>query len=170
VHGNHTWGEYAANPENKDNKELDKFRPKRQKKNSDKKETHNVKFAEEPLQNANNTEVLDEVDMTDALDDGTIGKPTNAIESTDSLQATNSHLHHFDCLHLQQMDQCAQSVESTASHSPWSSSCLQMQTTARPLRPTLKRPHARLSSSSGIASTSDSLISTPNLAMPVDLA
>jgi len=35
---------------NKDNKELDKFRPKKQKKNADKKETHNVEFAEGPLQ------------------------------------------------------------------------------------------------------------------------
>jgi len=169
VHGNHTWGECAANPENKDNKELDKFRPKKQKKNADKKETHNVEF-EEPLQDVNNTEVDHDVNMTDASDDDAIGKPINAFESTDSFQATNSHLHHFDCLHLQEMDQCAQSVESTASHSPWSNSCLRTQTTARPLKPILKHPHARLSSSSGIASTSNSLISTPNLAMPVDLA
>jgi len=169
VHGIHTWGECAANPANKDNKELDKFRPKKQKKNSDKKETHTVEFAEEPLQDVNNTEVVNDVDMTDASDNGAIGKPMHASESNDSPQATNSHLHHLDCLHLQEMDQCVQSVESTASHLPWSNSCLQMQMTVRPLKPTLKHPHARLSSSSGITSMSNSLISTPNLAMPVDL-
>jgi len=70
--------------------------------------------------------------MTDASDDGAIVKPTNAFESTDSLQAINSNLHHFDCLHLQEMDQHALSVESTVSQLPWSNSCLQMQTTMQP--------------------------------------
>jgi len=104
VHGNHIWGGCALNPENKDNKELDKFRPKKQNKNSDRKETHNVEFAEEPLQNTNNTEVVNEVNMTDASDDNAIDKPTNAFESTGSFQATNSNLHHFDCSHLQEME------------------------------------------------------------------
>jgi len=51
----------------------------------------------------------------------------------------------------------------------FSNACFQTQMTVRPLKPILKHPHARLSSSSGIASMSNSLISTPNLAMPVDL-
>jgi len=83
-----------------------------------------VEFAEEPLQNTNNTEVVDEVNMTDALDDDAIGKPTNAFKSTVSFQENNSNLHHIDCLHVQEMEQHAQPVESTASQPPWSNSYL----------------------------------------------
>jgi len=54
----HGVSECAAKQENKGNKELGKFRPKKQKKNSDKKETHNWDFAEEPLNNANALKLL----------------------------------------------------------------------------------------------------------------
>jgi len=53
---------------------------------------------------------------------------------------------------------------------PWSNSCLQTQTIVSPLKPTLKWTCARLSSSSGITSMSNFLISIPILVMPVDLS
>jgi len=103
------------------------IRPKKQGKTLEKpekkKEAHNVEFAEEPVQDIHNVEVSNEVSMADApkICD-TIGKQQNVDESIDSSQPTHSQLHHLDCLHLQEMEQCVQSVESTASQWPWSTS------------------------------------------------
>jgi len=131
-----------------------------------------VEFAKEPVQDSHNVEVPNEVSMADAPPKicDTIGKQQNVDESIDSKQPTHSQLHHLDCLHLQEMEQCVQSVESTASQLPWSTSCSLTQRTVKPSKPTLKRTRAGSNNNSGIASMSDSSICFPNLAMPMEPA
>jgi len=153
VHGNkgnnpHTWGECAMNPENKDHKDLDKFRPKKGKGKGQPKtdantsETHNVE--EVPLAAA-------KPEVNEAILDGNtqIGK-TNAVEPSDS--TNSSHLHHLDCIHLQEMVVHVNSVEPTVFRPFWSSSCSPTKLTRKLSSKSSLPIHARSSTNSGSTS------------------
>jgi len=47
--------------------------------------------------------------------DDTIGKSTMETENNNQNPLNHSNIHHLDCLHLQEVENCALTVESTAS-------------------------------------------------------
>jgi len=113
IHGGHLWEDCAQNPANKGRKDLDKFQPKNKslgKSTEAKKETHNVELTEQPMEGV-------EVSVTSSThpSDETIGKSIVESENTNQNPTNHSNIHHLDCLHLQEVETCALTVESTAS-------------------------------------------------------
>jgi len=114
IHGGHLWEDCAQNPANKDRKDLDKYRSKKKpadKSAETKKEAHNVELTEQPA-------VEKEANVASATPqkDDTIGKSTSETENHNQNPTTeHSDIHHLDCLQLQDVENCALTVESTAS-------------------------------------------------------
>jgi len=154
------------NPENKVCKDLDKFCPKKgkgqPKSDANTSEAHNVE--EVPLATAK-----PEVDNAILNGDIQIGKK-NDVEPCDS--TSSSHLHHLDCIHLQEMVIHVNSMEPTVFWPFWSSSCSPTKLTRNTLNRSSMPTHARSSTSSWSTSMIGTMAATPclpNLAMPLNL-
>jgi len=154
------------NPANKDCKDLDKFCPKKgkgqPKTDANTSETHNVEEAPP-------TTAKPEVDDV-ILDGNTQMGKKNDVELQDS--ANSSHLHHLDCIDLQEIVVYVNSVEPTVFWPFWSSSCSQTKLTRNTLNRSSMPTHARSSTSSGSTSMIGTMAATPclmNLAMPLNL-
>jgi len=113
IHGGHLWEDCAQNPANKDHKDLDKYRSNKKpvdKSAEMKKEAHNVELTEQPV-----VEREANVASSTPQNDDTIGKSTMETENKNQNPNEHSNVHHLDCLHLQEVENCALTVESTAS-------------------------------------------------------
>jgi len=107
--------------------------------------------------------------------DDAIGKSTLETENKNQDPTEHSNVHHLDCLQLQEVENCALTVESTASLAQWLGSCIPTRSTRMTLKSTLKPSLASRKRSFGITSGSDigtwmswESLALPNLSMPLN--